>query len=158
MQVALRERTPKQTAADLINIWVKRAGLAKKQVAARANLADADELYRHYLDQSRNLSTNPATAVAIVLTFRQNLPAQTRCTAAEAISFLILTQLPLDRYPEVQRVGDFGTAEWQEAIAAYGMVLPQHPPPALPPEVPELLARIERIERTLATALDTKSS
>jgi tetratricopeptide (TPR) repeat protein len=144
---AMPERTPKQVVAELLNTWVKRAGLTKEQVAARANLADANELYRHYLDQSRNLSTHPAAALAVVLAFRQNLPAQTRCTAAEAISFLILTQLPLDRYPEVQRAGGFGAAEWQAALAAHGMVLAHD---TAPPPQPEALERLERMERALA--------
>ena len=43
--------TPKAEVAALIDIWVRRSGLQKQQVAARAGFDDYNEFYRAYLDQ-----------------------------------------------------------------------------------------------------------
>jgi tetratricopeptide (TPR) repeat protein len=94
------EASAKQTARELINRWIKRARIQKKDLATRAGFLTYDEFYGGYLSQSRSLNTDPAAAIGVVRAFVEGLPAARRCTADEAISFLIATRLPLDRYPE----------------------------------------------------------
>src|SRR4051794_10366282 len=111
-------RTAKQDVADLIDKWLERSGLRPHMAAKRAGFADSEAFRRAYKEEGRALNIDPHLAVGVVRAFTERLTDSERCQAAEAIRFLILTQLPLDRYSkDAQPL--FPNGEWQEAMAAY---------------------------------------
>lgn len=103
----------KKEVAELVSTWLTRSGLRQVAVANEVGLATSDVFYQGYKDLSRKINTNPDNAIAIVEVFAK-LPSGRRCKAAEVIRFFILTQLPLNRYTEVQ--GWFPPEEWQNAL------------------------------------------
>lgn len=113
----------KLAAAALVNRWIERAGIQKQQAAARVEL-DYHGFYRAYLDPNRRLNQVPDRTVMLIRAFTVSCTEQERCTAAEALRFCTLAQLPLHRYNELREL--FPANEWNQAIATYApMLLPE---------------------------------
>ncbi len=108
--------TAKQRVAELVNIWISRAGLRKEAAAARAGLT-YQMLYRAYLDPGRPLSHNPDRAIALVRAFVERLTEGERCRADEALTVLDLTGTPLSRVAAIAEL--FPPAEWHTAFSAH---------------------------------------
>lgn len=113
----------KLAATALVNKWIERAGIQKQQAAARVEL-DYHGFYRAYLDPNRRLNQEPDRTVMLIRAFTVSCTEQERCTAAEALRFCTLAQLPLHRYNELREL--FPANEWNQAIATYApMLLPE---------------------------------
>jgi tetratricopeptide (TPR) repeat protein len=77
---------------------------------------DYQSFHRAYTDRARILSLDPNQAIKVVRAFAIGWPKEVRCTAAEAIEFCSLVQLPLPRYEELREL--FPLDEWQAAFDA----------------------------------------
>jgi tetratricopeptide (TPR) repeat protein len=143
------EPQAKQMVRDLINSWALRTGMQKQALAIRAGFSSYDDFYRAYLDLGRALSTDAEAALRVVQAVTLELPEAARCTAAEAVDFLIATRLPLDRYPDVLQRGLFPREVWHAALQQQlTLDLPSAP---APPDPVTLLAAIEDLVRRSAT-------
>lgn len=108
-----KPRPDKQEVARLIDMWLQRSRLLQLAVAQRIGISP-DEFYHGYKNVVRPLRRDPDLALNIVRVFAEQ-PMHARATAVETLQFLILTQLPLNRFAEVQQL--FPPTEWQQAIA-----------------------------------------
>jgi tetratricopeptide (TPR) repeat protein len=115
LRAQIQASTPKQQVAALVGTWIERVGIQKQTAAARAGM-DYLSFHRAYIDSKRNLNLDPIQAIAVVRAFVIGWPQDARCTAAEAIAFCSLVQLPLPRYEELREL--FPPDQWQAAFNA----------------------------------------
>jgi DNA-binding winged helix-turn-helix (wHTH) protein len=102
----------KEQVASLIYKWLRDSRIDQQRVAELVGLT-SDQFYQGYKNTARAVKTDPNVAIEIVRIFTGRL-AQKHASAADALKFLILTHLPLDRFPEVQSL--FPPADWQQAM------------------------------------------
>jgi tetratricopeptide (TPR) repeat protein len=110
------ERAAKERVAALVNEWSVRSGLQKHLAAIKAGFGDGQALYHACLNIKRPVNIAPEQAIGLVTFFATYPQRDLRCTAEEAVEFLVLAGLPVERFAEVAQAGLFPHEEWQAAL------------------------------------------
>src|SRR5258708_29137902 len=110
------EQPVKKEIVELVEKWLVRSQPKPFQVALRLAMS-RDVFHHHYVNRQRRVNHNQDDTVKLIKIFCQGLDAEHRCTAKEAIDFAILSQLPLNRFVELEQL--FPADEWQAAWSEY---------------------------------------
>lgn len=129
---------PKETIARLIDIWIKRTGYKRQNLATLAKFEDYNLFYKAYLDMGRGLGKNADQALAVVQAVTTGLQAERRATLSEVLDFLKAIELPADRLHEIGPL--FTRKEWAEVELAIFSISETDP---------DLLQRVRELEYAL---------